>query len=306
MPQDTGINEQLGYPADARLLILNGDDFGLCHAENEGTVRFIKDGIGSSCTFMMPCPWSLHAIRLLEGNPDIPFGVHLTVVGEYTYYRWRPLASPEKVPSLVDEAGYFMSPLYQDELLRRFSIVDLETEFRAQIEAVLARGLKPTHLDSHWHFHELRPDIFDLSVALGEEYGLALRAGHVRRSVETLREKGHPSCDTVVDSGRIADDTGRLRDSSFSNPYAELLKALPPGLSEWAIHVGIDTPEIRTLMPAPSEQDYDAGRTDLMGTWRGRKADLDFFTSQEAREIVEREGITVLSFQPLQELWRAR
>ena len=299
----TEISELFGYPPDARLLILNGDDFGLCHAENQGTVRFIKEGLGSSCTLMMPCPWSLHGARLLQENPDIPFGVHLTVVGEYTYYRWRPVSSPDHVPSLVDQAGYFMSPLHQNQLLKQFDISELEMEFRAQIEAVLAYGLKPTHLDSHWHFHELRDDIFDLSVALGKEYGLALRAGHIARSVEKLRDQGYPTCDTVVDSGRIPDETGQLRDSSFSNPYARLLRELPTGLTEWAIHVGIDTPEIRTLMPAPSETAYDAGRTNLMGTWRGRKADLDFFTSEETKDVIAEEGISILSYAPLQELW---
>lgn len=306
MSQNAQINELLGYPADARLLILNGDDFGVCHAENEGTVRFVKEGVGSSCTLMMPCPWGLHGIQLLNENSDIPFGVHLTVVGEYAYYRWRPLSPPERVPSLVDEAGYLMSPAHQDELLQRFQVDDLEVEFRAQIESVLDRGLKPTHLDSHWHFHELRDDIFDLSVALAKEYGLALRAGHVKKSVEKLQEQGYPTCDTVVDSGRLTDDTGRARDSSYSNPYTKLLRELPAGLTEWAIHVGVDTPEIRALMPVSSEEGYDADRTDLMGTWRGRKADLDFFTSHEAQSIVKEEGIVVLSYAPLQELWQAK
>jgi hypothetical protein len=36
-----------------------------------------------------------------------------------------------------------------------------------------------------------------------------------------------------------------------------------------------------------------------------RQSDHDFLVSREAREIVEREGIVLLSYRPLQELWRA-
>jgi predicted glycoside hydrolase/deacetylase ChbG (UPF0249 family) len=306
MSRDTQICTHLGYQADARLLILNADDFGLCHAENEGTIQFIKEGVGSSCTLMMPCPWGLHAMRLLREYPDIPFGVHLTVVGEYADYRWRPVSSPEKVPSLVDDRGFFKSPADMNGLLRELEIRELAVEFRAQIGAVLECGLKPTHLDSHWHVHELRDDVFDLCLALGKEFGLALRAGHVTTTVDRLREEGLPTCDVVVDSGRIPDSTGRSRDSSFSNPYACLLREVPAGLTEWAIHVGIDTPELRTLMPMPNERGYHVQGTDLVGTWRGRTTDLDFFASQEAKEIIDEEGIVVLSFEPLQRLWQAR
>ena len=43
MSGSPGACELLGYPPDARLLILNADDFGLCHAQNEGTMRAIKE-----------------------------------------------------------------------------------------------------------------------------------------------------------------------------------------------------------------------------------------------------------------------
>jgi hypothetical protein len=32
-------NGMLGYPADARLLFVNADDFGMCHAVNEAIIR---------------------------------------------------------------------------------------------------------------------------------------------------------------------------------------------------------------------------------------------------------------------------
>ena len=100
-------NRLLGYPVDARLLIVNADDFGMCHSVNEAISRVLKDGIVRSTTLMVPCPWMLHAMRLLADNPEMPFGIHLTAISEWPVYRWGPVTAREKVPSLVDAAGYF-------------------------------------------------------------------------------------------------------------------------------------------------------------------------------------------------------
>src|SRR5579859_2912350 len=73
-------NRLLGYSDDARLLIINADDFGRSHASNEATLRTLKEGVVSSTSLMVPCPWALHAMHLLSDHPDISFGVHLTVI----------------------------------------------------------------------------------------------------------------------------------------------------------------------------------------------------------------------------------
>ena len=171
----TRTTERLGYPPDARLLILNADDFGMCHAVNEAIIRAARAGPISSCTLMVPCPWSLHALKLLREAPEVPFGVHLTVISEHPDYRWGPLTCREEVPSLVDEAGYFYSGARVDEFLDQVELSELEREYRAQIEWVLTAGLKPTHLDSHYGTHTRRERVFDLTVGLALEYGLALR-----------------------------------------------------------------------------------------------------------------------------------
>jgi len=56
-------NTLLGYPADARLLIINADDFGMCHAVNAAILRSLTEGVVCSTTLMVPCPWALHAMR---------------------------------------------------------------------------------------------------------------------------------------------------------------------------------------------------------------------------------------------------
>ena len=140
-------NRLLGYPVDARLLIINADDFGMCHAVNEAIFRALTQGMLRSTTLMVPCPWALHAMHFLADHPDIHFGIHLTVISDWVDYRWGPLTPREKVPSLIDTAGHFYNFEHMHEFLAQVDFDQLETEFRAQIEAVLTAGLKPTHLD---------------------------------------------------------------------------------------------------------------------------------------------------------------
>jgi chitin disaccharide deacetylase len=273
-------NELLGHPPDARLLIINADDFGVYHAVNAAILRSLRDGVARSTTLMVPCPWALHAMRLLRDHPDIAFGVHLTVISEFADYRWGPLTSRNEVPSLLDETGFFYSNDRQAELLARARLDELEAEFRAQIEAVLAAGLRPTHLDWHCLRDGGRPDIFDLTFGLAKEYGLALRVFDPAQSTR-LQRRGLPT----VDHGVV--DSTRLATAGKTDRFARMLRELPAGLSEWAVHPGLGTAEARAI--------------DVW--WPKRAADLRFLVSREARETVAAEGIVLLDYRALQAIW---
>ena len=280
-------NELLGYPSDARLLIINADDFGMCHAVNEAVIQAFKDGVISSCTLMVPCPWSLHAVKLLQATPEMPFGVHLTVIGEHPDYRWGPLTCREGVPSLIDKTGYFYSNARAEEFLDQVDVSELEREYRAQIDWVLATGLKPTHLDSHCGTHTRRKAIFEMIVGLAHEYGLALRVygdASITGRVTELQTQGYPILEhKLLDSYTL--DTTNKRVA-----YVQLLKDLPAGLSEWAVHPGLDTAELRAVEPDSLERPV-------------RPTDFDFFSSQEAKAVLEDEGIIVLAYSALQDIW---
>jgi len=274
-------NQLLGYPADARLLIINADDFGMCHSVNEAIIAALMTSVIRSTTLMVPCPWALHAMHFLRDHPEISFGVHLTVISDWVDYRWGPVTPRDKVPSLVDKAGYFYNFDHMPEFLAQVSLDELELEFRAQIEAVLAAGLKPTHLD--WHALRLggREDIPELMVRLAREYGLALRV--IGQSwIEKVQSQGLPTIDyDFLDSYLIDPATKAAR-------YAELLRQLPIGLSEWAVHPGLDKAELRALDPDGSHI---------------RQTDFDFLISPQAKDIIKEEGIILLDYRALQEVW---
>jgi chitin disaccharide deacetylase len=280
-------NRLLGYPIDARLLILNADDFGMCNSVNEAIMRTLREGLVCSTTLMVPCPWALHAMHFLADHPEIPFGIHLTVISDPLDYRWGPLTAKEKVSSLVDRAGYFYDFNAMPVLLAQAKLDELEVEFRAQIDAVLAAGFKPTHLDWHALRFGDRTDIFELMIRLAKEYGLAQRvigyhspAG--RPAIEKLQSQGFPTSDyDILDSYGLDPSTKPAR-------YPQLLRELPAGLSEWAVHPGLDNLELLALEPADNHE---------------RQTDFDFWTSQAAKEIVKEEGIIILDYRPLQAIW---
>ncbi|HET9914504.1 MAG TPA: polysaccharide deacetylase family protein [Anaerolineales bacterium] len=277
-------NRLLGYPADARLLIINADDFGMCHAVNEAVFRALNEGVLRSTTLMVPCPWALHAMHFLADHPEIPFGVHLTAISDWVDYRWGPVTPREKVPSLINPAGYFYNFEHMPKFLAQVRLDELEIEFRGQIESVLAAGLKPAHLDWHSLRINSRPDIFDLMLKLAREYGLALRVAG-QAMIEKVQSQGLPTNDYDFLDSCLLD----LVDKPAR--YAQMLRELPAGLSEWAVHPGLDSPELLAI--------------ELEGN-HIRQTDFDFLMSQEAKDIVEEEGIILLDYRALQAVWRSK
>ena len=274
-------SEILGYGPDARLLIINIDDFGFCHTANMSAVHTMKHGLASSLTIMVPCPWGLHGLKLLAENPDIPFGVHLTAMSEHEIFRWGPVCRPEEVPSLIDERGFFPTEDERDDFISRVSAKDLEREFRKQIEIVLKAGLSPTHLDSHCNIHDSREDILNMTVGLAREYGLALRV-HEPGFIQKLKSQGY----VVPDHPDV--DSFRLPTEGKDALYEKMLRELPSGLSEWAIHPARETDELRSI-------------TD---EWPVRDADYRFFNSKRARQVMEEEGIILTTYDKLQKFWK--
>ena len=157
----------------------------------------------------------------------------------------------------------------------------IEQEFRAQIEFVLAAGLKPTHLDWHSLRFGKRTDICDLMFGLAKEYRLALRVIG-QRWIDTVQNQQLPCIDYDFLDSFGFDPT---KNSAY---FAQMLRELPAGLSEWAMHPGLDNAELRAIQPTGAQI---------------RQRDLDFLTSPVAQAVVKEEGIILLDYQPLQVVW---
>jgi predicted glycoside hydrolase/deacetylase ChbG (UPF0249 family) len=255
----------------------------MCHAINEAIIRSIREGVVRSTSLMVPFPWSHHGMKLLRENPDISFGVHLTLIRDTVNYNWSPVTDRAKIPSLLDDTGYFYDTNHMDEFAAHANLDEVELEFRAQIDTVLNAGLKPAHLDWHCLHSGGRADIFDLTLRLAHEHKLALRVAS-NPEIEQVQAMGLPTDDYGLLDSYDLDTNGK------SAVYAQMLRNLPIGLSEWAVHPGTGQGELQAIEP---------------DSWQVRQTDYDFVMSPEAKAIIEAEGIILLDYRAIQTVWNS-
>ena len=139
--------ERLGWPRGTRVVIFHVDDAGMSYDSNMGATRALEQGVATSTSIMMPCPWVPQFAAWVQEHPQIDAGVHLTLNAEWKNYRWGPVAGRSVVPGLTDPHGYLWHGV--DEAVGHATPDEFETEIRAQLDKALAMGIKPTHLDSH-------------------------------------------------------------------------------------------------------------------------------------------------------------
>jgi predicted glycoside hydrolase/deacetylase ChbG (UPF0249 family) len=144
---DTTYAQRLGWPKNARLLILHVDDAGMSLESNEGAINAISKGAANSVSVMMPCPWVPGFVHWLHDHPNTDAGLHLTLTSEWSDYRWPPLAGHKAVPGLCDSTGSMWPSALA--VVTHSNADEVEAEMTAQLERARAMGFEPTHLDTH-------------------------------------------------------------------------------------------------------------------------------------------------------------
>src|SRR3954462_11372263 len=132
--------DRLGYPPGTKLIIVHADDLAETHAVDAAAMNAFQSGAINSASVMVACPWFPEMADYAKSHPDADFGLHLTLTSERVYYRWGPVAPADKVPSLLDENGYFHHDWEHNE---HINPQEVEIELRAQIERALAMGVRP-------------------------------------------------------------------------------------------------------------------------------------------------------------------
>ena len=131
-PQGAGstLAERLGYPANAKLLIVHADDLGMAHSVNAATIKAFESGLVNSGSIMVPCPWLPEIAAYARSHPEADLGLHLTLTSEWRFYRWGPVLSKDRVPSLLDNTGYLYPT--ESEAASHVQATDVESEIRAR------------------------------------------------------------------------------------------------------------------------------------------------------------------------------
>ncbi|WRS27800.1 chitin disaccharide deacetylase [Oscillospiraceae bacterium MB08-C2-2] len=147
-------------------IIFNADDFGICRAVNYGILDAFRLGVVRSTSLMATGDAYEHAVEIAQSFADLDIGVHLSLT------HGQPITA--RVSSMLNAQGQFISLAQFNEIKGKLDIAAIEEEFTAQIEKILASGLKPTHLDSHHHIH-MMASLFPLALKLAKKYKLAIR-----------------------------------------------------------------------------------------------------------------------------------
>jgi predicted glycoside hydrolase/deacetylase ChbG (UPF0249 family) len=284
--QTKNIAERLGYPADSKLLILHADDLAVAHSEDAASFDALDKHAVTSASIMIPCPWLTEVADYAKAHPDADLGLHLTLTSEWKTYRWGPVESRDKVPSLLDPSGYLWPDTPQS--VGALKGDEAEREIRAQIERSIAMGIHPTHLDSHMGTLFSRPDLFAVYAKVAHEYKLPFLAFIAPDTPKALSSV-LSSNDVILNSVVIADPS--IHASDWKDFYANAIKNLKPGVTEIIVHLGYDDAELRAVMV--DHADYGAA-------WRQR--DYDVVTSPEFKKLLEDNHVILIHWSDLKKL----
>ena len=160
--------EKLGYPANARLLIIHADDFGMMHTVDTATEEALEKHWITSASILVPCPWFPEVAVWAKAHPDADLGIHLALNADWTGYRWSPVSSQPKSSSLLDADGYL--PLLTPYVVTHAKMEDVRTEVHAQVDKAAAAGIHISHLDTHMGTIVSSPDLFKEYVAASQSY----------------------------------------------------------------------------------------------------------------------------------------
>ena len=294
--------DRLGLAPGARAVILNADDFGMCHAANTAIIELLEAGRIDSTTLMVPCAWAPEALAFAASRTDLDVGVHLVLTSEWTDYRWRPLTGA--TTTLVDEAGYFPAGVLAIEELA--SIDDVAAEIAAQLRVALDAGVDVTHLDNHMG------SVYGLLTGrdfLGPVFELAARNGLPFRLPRSMEGTGDDAAlqAKLTEASAAADSLGvEIVDRLWSHPFEEapgesyeqvrdgfvaLLRAVPAGVTEIYLHPMVDDDELRAVV------DFAAAK---------RGHELRLLSDPVVLQAIDDEGLVRLGWRDLRDLQRSR
>jgi len=285
--QQQTIAERLGYPRDAKLLIVHADDLGMAHSVNAATIKAFESGLVSSGSIMVPCPWLSEIAAYARTNPQADLGLHLTLTSEWTSFRWGPVASKDRVSSLLDKDGYFY--LLETEAASHADPKQVELEITAQIERARALGIQPTHLDSHMGTLYQNKALFEVFLRVARSQKLPVRVARAWFTQTDFLPSILSQDDVYID--RILDINPSVVPNDWAKFYSDAIRKLEPGVTEVVIHLAYDDAEMR-------------GATSDHPNWGAawRQRDFEFFTSDAFRKLLQENQIKLITWRELGKL----
>jgi predicted glycoside hydrolase/deacetylase ChbG (UPF0249 family) len=281
-----------------RYLIVHSDDAGMSHSVNVATQQSMENGAVNSASIMVPCPWFKEFAQFAKNHPTYDFGIHLTLNSEWENYRWGPVASKDKVPSLVDAEGFLWDGTSQ--VVEHAKADEVKIELRAQIDKALSFGVPLSHLDTHMGAVITRPDLVRVYVELGLEYDLPVLffkqmspgmkkeypalAERFQDAVTRLKEQKLPLLDGLLQfyGGNNAEAREKL--------YFDEIAKIGPGVTQLIVHCGYENDELRAISDSSVRRDQD------------RK----IFGDPKTKRWIEDQGIKLITWKQFREMEKSK
>lgn len=285
-----------------RRLIVNADDFGLTRGVNHAIAEAHTQGIVTSATLMANGQAFEDAIQRAKSTSRLSVGCHVVLVDGVPVLGRRS----SSLASKRAQDGRFYEGLSGFAMRAVWGGVDaeeIEAEVTAQIRKLQAAGVAVSHLDTHKHTH-IFPVVLHPLLRAARTCGVrAVRNpfGPVHISIVAKRPSlwkrysqvivlsrlGGTFRRAVSDAGMLAPDgtvgivtTGTMEDRLFKS----IVESLPEGTWELVCHPGYNDAELGSV------------RTRLR---ESREIELRLLTSPEAREILDRSGVQLISYREL-------
>jgi hypothetical protein len=276
------VQERLGYPASARLLVIHADDLGMNHSVNRAIFEALEKGWVTSASILVPCPWFPEVAKWAKEHPNADLGIHQALNSEWTTFRWGPVSSKDKVPSLLDADGYL--PLDTPEVAQNDKIAEVDAELHAQIDRAQTAGIHLTHLDSHMGALFESNDLYKVYQKMGYAYDLPIleaRAGsHSAKGISPPEDEVLVETVLEIEPGIDAKD--------WAAWYRKQLEPLGPGVYQVIVHLAYDDEEMRGAT-------FD--HPDWGAAWR--QHDLDMVKSPEFRQFLKEQGFVLVGWKDL-------
>lgn len=255
-------------------LIVRGDDMGYSHSGNLALIKAYKEGIQTSIEVIVPSPWFPEAVKLLQENPGTDVGIHLAITSEWDNVKWRPLSDCK---SLMDEDGYFYpmtwpNKNYPGKSIRenKWTLDDVEKEFRAQIEMAKKYIPRLSHISGHMGCTNLSDSVRMLTKRLAREYDIDIDL--VEHNVKGISYDGPHR-------------TFAEKKASFE----KMLRKLEKGKTYLFVdHPGLDNEELRAI--------HHIGYEDVA---EDRQGVTSLWTDPDIKALVRKLGIQLISYRDL-------
>jgi len=281
--QNQPLLQRLGYPADAKLLIIHADDLAVAHSQDIASFEALDRGAASSASIMVPCPWLTEVADYAKAHPEADFGLHLTLTSEWKTYRWGPIMPRDQVGSLLDPQGYLFSTA--EEAVRHIKPEEAEREVRAQVETALKMGIRPTRLDSHMGTLFAKPALMAVLINVAHEYHLPFLMLKIPGVPSDMYSALKPT-DVILD--RVFMAAPPIKPDSWLEYYTHILRTLPPGVSELIVHFAHDDAEMEAVT---------VDHSDYGSAWRQR--DFEVMTSPQFRKALEENHVVLTNWRKL-------